>query len=40
MSEVIHLHKNRLNRNLQIFLLFIPAIVFVMVVAVLFSIYG
>ena len=30
MSELVHLHPNRLNRSHNIFLLFIPAIIFVL----------
>jgi len=36
-SETVHLHTNRLNHGLNLFLLFIPAIVFVLTLAFLLS---
>ncbi|MBI2065981.1 hypothetical protein HYT60_00535 [Candidatus Woesebacteria bacterium] len=33
MYEPVHLHPNRLNRSHNIFLLFIPAMIFVLVMA-------
>ncbi len=35
--EPIHLHKNTVDRNRNIFLLFIPAVVFVFLVALLIA---
>lgn len=37
MQETVHLHPNRLNRDINIFLLFIPAVVFVLLIFLLFS---
>jgi hypothetical protein len=37
MEGLLHLHKNRLNHDLHVFLLFIPAIVFALMVVLLFS---
>lgn len=36
-SETVHIHPNRLNHSLNLFLLFIPAIVFVLTLAFLIS---
>ena len=36
MSELVHLHPNRLNRSHNIFLLFIPALIFVIALALIF----
>ncbi len=36
-QEFIHLHINKLNRNHNVFLLFIPAVIFALVVAILYS---
>jgi len=36
-SETVHIHPNRLNHGLNLFLLFIPAIVFVLTLAFLIS---
>ena len=37
--EIIHLHPNRLSRNINIFLLFIPAILFALILALLIANY-
>jgi len=37
MHEIIHLHPNKLNRDINIYLLFIPAIVFVILTFLLFA---
>lgn len=39
MTKTIHLYKNNLDRNLNIFLLLVPAIVFVLVLTFLVSSY-
>lgn len=36
-QEFIHLHTNKLNRNHNVFFLFIPAIIFAILIAFLFS---
>lgn len=39
MTEPVHLHTNRLNRNVNVFLLLIPTIVFIFVLALLYINY-
>jgi hypothetical protein len=36
MYKLVHIHPNRLNRNHNIFLLFIPALIFVIALALIF----
>lgn len=40
MNEPVHLHTNRLNRNFNVFLLLIPSIVFILVLASLYINYA
>lgn len=35
----IHIHKNIVDRNRNIFLMFLPAVIFVMFLTIMFSIY-
>ncbi|MFZ5933071.1 MAG: hypothetical protein ACOYT7_03300 [Patescibacteria group bacterium] len=37
MYEPVHIHRSSLNRDLNVFLLFIPAIIFVLVIAFLLT---
>jgi len=39
MSEFIHLHRDKVERSHNIFLLFVPAIIFAILVAFFFSRY-
>ena len=38
--QPVHIYKNRLDRNLNIFLLFIPAVIFVLILLLFFSKYN
>jgi hypothetical protein len=38
MSDTVHLHVNRLNRRANIFLLFLPALIFAILLALLLQI--
>lgn len=37
MYDLLHLHPNRLNRSFNVFLLFLPAIIFAIVLALILS---
>ncbi|RLC29613.1 hypothetical protein DRH13_05475 [Candidatus Woesebacteria bacterium] len=38
-DKSIHIHKNIVDRNRNIFLLFLPAVIFVLFLAIMFSFY-
>lgn len=38
-NKSIHIHKNIVDRNRNIFLLFLPAVIFVLFLAIMFSFY-
>ncbi|MBU0572221.1 hypothetical protein KKH23_00950 [Patescibacteria group bacterium] len=38
-NKPIHIHKNIVDRNLNIFLLFLPAFIFVLFLTIMFSFY-